>query len=234
MKCIYTGLESAGKSLMLSKKAEEIFQRNAKWFRETGLPRTMFFNMPMSEDFIERLENNGVIYKEFRQLEEILFQEECDIFIDEVLKFFPSSGSSSLTNEQLHFITQGEKSGISVYGTSQDFSQVHKQFRRLIQEVWVVSKIIGSRRPMKTAPPIKRIWGLCMARPVNPRTFSGDDATMDALGFPTFFTIRKEDTMRYNTSYKVPMSDLPVKIVRKQIERGYEDGVVVHEKTTWK
>lgn len=233
MKRVYTGPESSGKSLMLSKIAEDIFQRNVRWFRVTGIPRTMYFNMPMSDNFVSRLKNNGIIYKEFRHLDDILFEEECDIFIDELLKFFPASGSNSLSTEQLHFLTQGEKSGISIYATSQDFSQVHKQFRRLKPEVLVVTKIIGSRRPMKTAPPVRRIWGLCMLRSVDPSSFSGDDSTMKPTGLPEFFTIKKEDTERYDTSFKVPLSELPTKIVRKQREVGYENGVIVHEKVKW-
>jgi len=239
MKRIYTGLESSGKSLMLSKEAESVFQRNVQWIRKREkagcefLPRTMNFNMPMSPAFIKRVQSYGIIYKEFRQLEKILYSEECDIFIDEVLKFFPASGSSSLSNEQLHFLTQGEKSGISIYGTSQDFSQVHKQFRRLVKQVFVVTKIIGSRRPMKTAPPVGKIWGICAIRSVDPRSFKGDDTTMKSTSFPSFFTIRKEDTERYDTSFKVPLTELPLKVVRKQREVGYEHGKIVHEKVKW-
>jgi len=215
MKRVYTGPESSGKSLMLSKRAEEVFLRNYHWNKIVGIPRTMYFNMPMSKDFIARMENNGIHYKFFSRLEEILFEEECDIFLDELIKFFPAS-TNSLTQEQLHFLTQGEKSGISIYATTQDFSQVHKQFRRLKPEVYIITKIIGSRRPMKTAPPVKRIWGLCVSRSVDPTSFSGDDASMKPTGMPEFWTIRKEDTERYDTSYKVPQADLPVKYVRKQ------------------
>jgi len=215
MKRVYTGPESSGKSLMLSKKAEEIFLRNYKWNKIVGIPRIMYFNMPMSPAFIERIEKNGVIYKFFTRLEEILFEEECDIFLDELIKFFPAS-TQSLTQEQLHFLTQGEKSGISIYATTQDFSQVHKQFRRLKPEVYIITKIIGSRRPMKTAPPVTKIWGLCTMRQVDSTSFSGEDATMRPVGMPEFFAIKKEDTERYDTSYKVPQADLPVKYVRKQ------------------
>lgn len=239
MKIVYTGAESSGKSLMLSKKAEEIFQRNVLWIRKREKagcefrPRTMYFNMPMNQNFIDKIQHYGLIYKKFSHLDEILFEEECDIFIDEILKFFPASGSNSLTTEQLHFLTQGEKSGVSIYATSQDFSQVHKQFRRLKPTVYIITKIIGSRRPSKTAPPVTKIWGLCTMQLADASSFSGDDATMKKIGLPEFFTIRREDTERYDTSYKVPLTELPNKIVRKQVEIGYENGVVVHRKERW-
>jgi len=179
----------------------------------------------MSPEFIKLIEDSNIIYKQFKNLDEILYLEEADIFIDEVIKFFPASGSNSLSNEQLHFVTQGAKSGIHLWGASQDFSQVHKQFRLLVNEVYVITKLIGSARPMKTAPPVKRIWGICTKRKVNPLSFKGDSATMDQIeGGLSIFFIRKEDVLRFDTSYKIPQSKLPVKKLKKQIEHCDEDG----------
>jgi len=225
MKVIYTGIESSGKSLLLSKQAEKVRMRNIKWFKVTGLKRTMAFNSPMSKEFIELIEKSNINYLEFKNLDEILYLEEADIFIDEVIKFFPASGSNSLSNEQLHFITQGAKSGIHLWGASQDFSQVHKQFRLLVNEVYVITKLIGSPRPMKTAPPVKYIWGLCTKRKVDPLSFKGDSATMDQTeGGMSFFLISKYDVARFDTSYKIPQSKLPRKKLRRQEEYCDEDG----------
>ena len=226
VKVIYTGIESSGKSLMLSRKAEKVRIRNSRWYSITGLKRIMAFNSPMSDAFIESIEKSNSTYLFFKNLDDIIYLEEADIFMDEVIKFFPAS-QNSLSNEQLHFITQGAKSGIHLWGASQDFSQVHKQFRRLVNEVYVVKKVIGSPRPMKTSPPVKVIWGLCTIRSVDPRSFRGDDSTMVEIekGFiPKFFFILKKDISRFDTSYKIPISTLPVKRLRKQIERCEEDG----------
>lgn len=225
MKIIYTGIESSGKSLLLSKQAEKVRQRNIKWFKITGLKRTMAFNSPMSEKFKKQIIDSNINYLEFKNLDEILYLEEADIFIDEVIKFFPASGSSSLSNEQLHFITQGAKSGIHLWGASQDFSQVHKQFRLLVNEVYIIKKIIGSRRPMKTAPPVTSIWGICTKQKVSPTSFKGDSTSMDEVeGGLSLFFIRKEDVERFDTSYKIPQSKLPVRKIRKQVEVCDEDG----------
>lgn len=233
-KIVWTGIESSGKSLQLSVKAEEILRRNVRWFKKTGIPRLMAFNTPMSPAFIEEIESHGIKYMQFKNLDEILRLDECDIFIDELIKFFPSRGSDSLTQEQLHFITQGAKSGIHIFGASQDFSQVHKQLRRLVNEVYVVTKFIGSRRPMKTAPPVKRIWGLCFIRAVKPDSFKGDQATMESAGMPSLYFISREDCERFDTSYKIPQSELPIKYVKKQRIIGLDsEGNVEHKKEVW-
>jgi hypothetical protein len=234
-KVVYTGIESSGKSLQLSINAELILQRNIRWYKITGIPRTMWFNTPMSPWFIERIRNAGILYGEFKNLLDILNLEECDIFIDELIKFFPASGSNSLSMEQLNFITQGAKSGVHIIAASQDFSQVHKQFRLLVNEVYVVTKIIGSKRPMKTSPPVKSIWGLCMIKGVHPNSFKGDNATMENKDFfPSFFMIHREDCERFDTSFKVPLTKLPLKVVRQQDIVGYDErGEEVYKKTIW-
>lgn len=225
MKIVYTGIESSGKSLLLSRQAEKVRLRNIKWFKITGLKRTMAFNSPMSDQFIQKIKDSNINYLYFKNLDEIIYLEEADIFIDELIKFFPASGSQSLSNEQLHFITQGAKSGIHLWGASQDFSQVHKQFRLLVNEVYIIKKIIGSRRPMKTAPPVKRIWGICSKQRVSPQSFKGDSASMDEVeGGLSLFFITREDVERFDTSYKIPISTLPIKKLRRQQEYCDEDG----------
>lgn len=224
-KVIFTGIESSGKSLLLSRQAERVRVRNKFWYKQVKVKRIMAFNSPMSQAFIDKV-NEFSFYLFFKDLDEIIYLQEADIFIDEVVKFFPSS-VNSLTNEQLHFITQGAKSGICLWGASQDFSQVHKQFRRLVNQVFLVKKIIGSSRPMKTAPPVSLVWGICSKTPVDPKSFKGDDSSMVEIksGFTlNFFFILKKDIERFDTSYKIPLSKLPRKKLRKQVEFCEEDG----------
>lgn len=224
MKIVFTGIESSGKSLLLSRKAEEIRKRNKKWYEMTGVSRIMAFNSPMSESFVQSVIESGCQYVQFRDFDEIAHFTEADIFIDELIKFFPASGSASLSNEQLHFVTQGAKSGIYLFGASQDFSQVHKQFRLLTNEVYVVNKLIGSPRPMASAPPVKHIWGVCFMRQVKPSSFKGDSVSMETIGLPSIFFIEKVDTERFDTSYKIPLTKLPTKKLRRQVEVCDEDG----------
>jgi len=242
MKVVYTGLESSGKSLQLSIMADQVMRRNYAWAmkrKKAGLshvPRTMAFDSPMSPDFIKEIEASGSIYFQFRNLIDILYLSEADIFINEIIKYFPASGSNALSNEQMDFLTQGAKSGVFMYCASQDFSQAHKQFRLLVNEVYTVTKIMGSRRPIASGPPVKRIWGVCVLRKVDPRSFKGDSVSMDSGGTFnfSFFLINRIDTLRFDTLYKVPLTELPDRFVRKQKVIGKDKtGAVVYEKIQW-
>lgn len=196
----------------------------------------MAFMAPMSKEFIQKIENAGLKYLKFDNLIDILGLSEVDIFIGELIKLFPANGTSSLSREQLDFITQGAKDGVHMYCGSQDFSQVHKQFRLLVNQVFVVTKIIGSRRPIKSAPAVKRVWGICMVRSVSPSSFKGDSATMESIGLPSFTWIKLEDCLRFDTSYKVPLTQLPDQFVRKQEIYGKNPatGEIEYHKTVWR
>ena len=240
MKLVYTGLESSGKSLMLSRTAEKVLNRNYQWHKKlTKLnipcPRTMAFNMPMSSSFIEKITSNGINYLQWETFQEIEKLTDADIFIDELLKIFPSRGTEPLPPHIMDFLTQGAKSGIHIYATTQDFSQVHKQFRLLTNKVIIVRKLFGSPRPMKSSPPVKDIWGICLKYEVKPETFKGDNISMEPKFIPLPFTIRKKDTERYDTLYKIPRAKLPdVKVRPQRIYAEDETGKIIFEKTTYK
>jgi len=244
MKMGWTGLESAGKSQLMAVKAFEIYRRNCKWIKirkKKGLPfvpRTMAFDSPMSPEFIARVESKGMKYIHFYDLNDILPLSEIDIFINEINKFFPARGSESLTREQAEFLSQGAKDGIDIYFCSQDFSQAHKQFRFLVNEMYSVYKLFGSMRPVKSGPPVKFIYGLVFIWKIDPRSFRGDTVSMEAVGlsryFPSLYWINKTDTQLYDTSYKVRGSLLPpIKMVEQEYLYIKEDGSIVKKQKKW-
>lgn len=214
MKLVYTGLESSGKSLLMSRTALRVFKRNSHWHKVlTKLgkpcPRTMAFNQPMSEQFQKAITDAGLKYLQWKNFDEIEHLQQADIFIDELLKIFPSRGGDPLPPHIMDFLTQGAKSGNHIYATSQDFSQVHKQFRLLTNQVYIVKKMFGSPRPIPSMPPVVYPWGFFLKYSVNPQSFKGESATMEPNWFPIPFLFRKRDAVLYNTLYKVPSAQLP-------------------------
>jgi len=212
----WTGLESAGKSQLMAVYAVKVFQRNLKWMeqrKKLGLPcvpRTMAFDSPMSANFIKTVERAGMKYIHFKSLADVFPITEMDIFVHEIIRWFPARGSEPLVPEQAEFLSQASKEGINIYFCCQDFSQVHKHFRFLVNDLYLVAKICGSERPCKSMPPIKRIWGLVLYWDLDPRSFKGDNTETERLSmWPKFYLINKNDTELYDTSYKVRGINLP-------------------------
>jgi len=241
MKKGWTGKESAGKSQLMAVEAEAVRKRNIRWLKKReklGLervPRTMAFDTPMSDKFIRDCEDNGIKYLFFYDLKDIMPLSQIDIFINEINKFFPQRGNEPLTREQAEFLSQGAKDGVDIYFCSQDFSQAHKQFRFLVNEMTHVIKLIGSPRPIASAPPVNFIWGLVFMWKINPDSFRGDNFSMDVTGFlPGVYFINKKHTELYDTSYKVRGSKLPpIKMVEQEYEYWDEENKIVKIDKKW-
>jgi len=209
-KIIISGLESSGKSLKLAMIAEKTLFRNADWLKKSGIARPIYSNMRFSSGFLETAKELGIEIRYWTTLEELITQRDCDIFIDEVGNYFDSRLWTELSLDTRRWLSQGAKMGIEIYGSAQDFAQVDKAFRRLVNELYFISKIIGSPRPSPTKPPVKRIWGLCVMRTLDPQNYNEDNKAFQSDGIlPRFFLIRKNyceifDTLQFIERSKPP------------------------------
>jgi len=223
MKVGFTGLESAGKSQLLAVRAIEVLHRNRRWAKKRAklklphVPRMMAFDTPMSQKYIQAVQESGHNYLFFQDFNDLMYGDQMDIFIHEITKWFPQKGSDPLTPDQIEFLTQGAKEGNNIYFACQDYSQVHKQFRFLTNQLFLVQKLIGSERPIRSSPPIKYVWGVVLYWSVDPRTFEGDNQTLKKdSAWPGVYFINREDTELYDTSFRVRGSTLPpVKMVEQ-------------------
>jgi len=222
MKVIFSGLESSGKSLKLAMTTVNLVHRNAKWNKITGKSRPIVSNMHFSPKFYEwATKEMHVDLQYWKDLDELVRFDEADIICDEVGNYFDSRMWADLSLEVRRWLNQGAKSGIEFYGGAQDFAQVDLSFRRLVLEgdLQHIVKLMGSRRPSSTKPPVKRIWGVCLVRPLNPAGYKEDKKQFSSSGLPNFFFIRKEFCEIFNTSLKLLRSNPPP---LKHIERTCE------------
>jgi len=210
MKIIYSGLESSGKSLRLARTVLEIAERNGRWLKLTGKPRPIVSNLQFSKAFENYVESLGIDIIYWNNLDDLIKYENADIIIDEVGTYFDSRMWSELSLDVRRWLTQGAKTGIEIYGTAQDFAQVDLAFRRLVNHLYHITKLLGSRRPSSTMPPVKRIWGICSMRELNPREYKEDKKTFDKTQvFPSFFLIERENCEIFDTTQKIVRSKPP-------------------------
>jgi len=231
MKVIFTGLESSGKSLKLAMTANEIAHRNAKWKKISGKERPLASNMQFSREFEDYvMEELGLPIIYWSNVDELIKLESADVFIDEVANYFDARLWADLSLDARRWLTQGAKTGIEIYGSAQDFAQVDKSFRRLVNHLFYIRKIAGSRRPSPTKPPVEKIWGLCMVNELDPQTYNEDKskfANRGALDF-SFFFIERTYCNIFNTNQKIVRS-LPSTM--RHIERACEDEKCGYHKT---
>jgi len=243
MKVIFSGLESAGKSLRLAEEVGELVHRNARWYqnqlvyfkehgqekftkkfqKENPQPRTIASNLkfsPMFEEHVASLGLPPIVYWE--NLSDLLKLRDTDIIIDEIGNYFDSRLWAELSLDVRRWLSQGAKIGNEIYGTAQDFAQVDKAFRRLVNHLFIIRKLVGSSRPSATRPPITRPWGLCMMTELDPQGYDEDKKKMlsGGLQIPSFFFIEKRYCDMFDTTQVINRSKIPPK---KHVEYSCED-----------
>lgn len=211
---IYSGLESSGKSLMLAMVVEKIAYRNSAWYLKSGIVRPILSNLRFSDEFYKLVTQElGISIFYWDNLDELIRYDNADVIIDEVGNYFDSRMWQDLSLDVRRWLTQGAKSGIEIYGSAQDFAQVDKSFRRLVNAdgLHEITKIVGSPRPSPTKPPIKRIWGLCVMKDLNPRSYNEDKKQFASGSFlPKFFFIQKKYCDMFDTTQKIKRSLPPL------------------------
>jgi len=225
-KIIYTGLESSGKSLMMARKAEECLERNINHLKKYDFAVPIVSNMIFSKEFEQRAADGGIKIHYWKDLDDLIQYTDADVFIDEVGVYFDARNWENLSIDFRMWLSQGGKSGVTIYGSAQDFSQVDKSFRLLTKELYHIRKLVGSSRPSRGRPPSKRIWGLCMMRELDPQSY--DDKEFKPIGiFPSFFSIKRHHTNIFDTKQKISRSAPPLlkKVVRVWLD---ENGRVGH------
>jgi len=212
MKIIYSGKESAGKTLKLASVTTDLAYRNSKWKSKTGIVRPIYSNLKFSDVFFKHVtEELGIPIFYWENLDDLIKIENADVICDEVGNYFDSRMWADLSLDVRRWLTQGAKTGIEFYGSAQDFAQVDKSFRRLCNHLVEIRKLFGSRRPSPTKLPVKRIWGICLTVDLDPNSYDEDKKKFAGGSFiPSFFFIRKQICDIFDTTQKIKRSKLPL------------------------
>jgi len=212
-KTIFSGAEDSGKSYMLAETCMKLADRNAAWLKLTGIPRPIVSNLRFSPWFVEELESMGIPIRYWQDLEELEDLKECDLIIDEVGTYFDSRGFKDLPLSIRLWLAQASKMGCDIYGSAQDFAQVDVSFRRLVAStgggLFHITKLIGSDRPAATKPPVKRIWGVCTMRELDPVAYDEESKKFSGSAWPKIFFLRAAVCRVFDTTARIPKSSPP-------------------------
>lgn len=221
-KTIFAGLEDSGKSLKLAEYAGKIAERNAAWLKITGIPRPIWSNLEFNEPFRKYVEEDLQIPIHYwKDLEQLVELRDCDLIIDEVGAYFDSRTFKDLPLDIRLWLAQASKLGVDIYGSAQDFAQVDITFRRLTTTLYHITKLIGSPRPAATRPPVRRIWGLCMMKELDPVGYDEQKRKFNNAGvMPSFYTIRREICDIFDTTKRIAKTKPPP---YKHVERACSD-----------
>jgi len=201
---LVVGLPRQGKSLFSAKTVLELLERNKRWHKRSCIQRKIMSNMPFSPE-LEAKWPNCIGY--WKRLEDVIRMDDVDVVFDEVANLFDARNWLNLSADVKEWLRHHDKMGVEIYSNTQHFEAVDVQFRRLVNRLMVVTKLIGSGRPSATKPPIRWVWGIIWVRQHDPKTYSYQGDTGEkvksaiTLGFPFF--IHKALVDIYNTRHKI-------------------------------
>lgn len=226
MKTVIIGKEGSGKTLLLGRYALKSVNYSSKLIRKYGYSyhRPLITNVQYSDDFIRYAKSKGVKVIQWHNLDELPDFSECSLQIDEIPAYFDSRTFADLPLNVRLWLAQAQKLGVYMYGTAQDWSQVDISFRRLVNKLILVRKLVGSRRPSKTIPGSKIPWVLGLSWNLNPEAnATTDELQVSLLQYPKPTLYTKKDALRFDTNARVTLSDPPPlkKVVRVCPEDGY-------------
>lgn len=212
---IVEGLPGNGKSLYTARRVLGLLRRNKRWYQRSGVVRKIKSNLKFSPEF-EELAGEFLSY--WVSADEVSKMRDCDLVWDEIAAELDSRSFNTLSDDLKRFLSQYDKRGVEIYANTQDYSMIDLRARMFVTRVARVSKVIGSRRPSPTRPPIKNPWGLIVVR--DAQDFRAEAATEKKFSvIPSeFFFIEKELTDLYDTRQDILPTSLPPKILRKQVE----------------
>jgi len=204
---IFTGLPGSGKSYKLGRTAVDILYRNHKFHQKGGTKRLLWTNLALGREIEHEFAGYFQYWTDLRQLTPL---RDVDVLIDEVSTYFDARLWETLSLEMRRWLAQHRKFGIEIFGTSQDFAQVDLAFRRLVNHLYHITKLIGSRRPSATTPPVNYIWGICTERALNPREYKEDKKSFDQTQIiPRFFLIERKYCEIFDTTQNIKRGIYP-------------------------
>lgn len=232
-----TGAPGEGKSLAQARRARFLYARNRAWYEESGILRKIAPNQPINYKLLGD-DAEKFFLPVWEDLSELCKLRDCDVLWDEAANEIDARNFAMLSGRVKKFLSRFDKRGIEIYANTQDFNMLDKRARTMMSQVFVVYKILGSRRPSNTRPKVEKPWGFYWIREWE--NFKDEkclsDETLRSLSIlpEEFFFLEKIDIELYDTGYETGDKTYPpLEHVEQKCERhGLEDDGCSFKKTS--
>lgn len=203
---VYSGLPGAGKSLKLARTAVSLLYRNRKWFERSNIKRVLYTNLKLSSA-VEQ-EFSGFI-SSWTDPAELTSLRNVDVLWDEIATHLDATQWANMSLELKRWLQQHRKFGIELYGTTQDFAQIDKSFRRLCHHLLYLTKLVGTRDKSSTRPEVKYPWVLSLVQTLDPQRYDEEKSKFSSGGLPSFIFATKRDIEIFDTTAEVKVGKYP-------------------------
>jgi len=191
----------------------QLLERNRKYFDKSGVVRKVVSNLKISTEL--EVEFAGFI-EYWTDPYQLVKLRDCDVVWDEMATHLDSTQWQNMPLDLKRWFQQHRKFGIEIVGNTQDFAMIDISVRRLVEVLYLLQKVFGSRDKSATRPDPKRVWGLIWLRSLNPQDYKEDKKVAKASMSFNFLWISKKLIDVYDTRQEITMGKYPP---LKHIER---------------
>jgi len=202
---IFTGLPGAGKSQKMAHVMIDTLYRNRQWYEKSGKKRQVWSNMRLNFD-VEREFIGYINYWEDPR--DLTGLRDVDVFWDEIATHLDSTQWQNMSLEIKRWLQQHRKFGIEIYGTTQDFAMIDKSMRRMTSDLFILTKLFGSRDKSSTKPEVKYIWGLVLIRGMDATQYDESKSKQQG-GFPSIMLLTRQGVELFNTTQEIKRGKYP-------------------------
>lgn len=149
---VYTGLPSAGKNTMLSFIAFNVLRNNYKQWKKTGYKRKLCVDFTLNE---KKIAPYRELVEYFNGVNEMETWRDADIFFGELALDFDAHHWESTPRSIKKYLRLHRHYRVNIWGCAQDFTTVDISFRRLVNNLYYLHRILGSREPLPTPLAVK-------------------------------------------------------------------------------
>lgn len=198
-----------GKTYIASITFMALLIRNVTWFKKGKIKkiRPIATNIAINHAIVEKYPEYIIIWTDMAELIDL---RECDVIFDDMGSYLDSQRWADVPVSVKRWFRLHEHYGVDIYANAQNFSDVVGAVRKLTVSLTRTFKIIGSKRPAETKPPVKKIWGLFVTRTVNMNDFEKD---LDSRTYTDWFghwrLLRKKYCAVFDTLQDLETSDWP-------------------------
>lgn len=219
---VYTGLPGSGKTVQLVQKCVDTLQRNATLYKKYNVIRKVYTNLPLSPFIVKKA---SFLLEQFKDIYSMPQWKDCDIFIDELAVYFDSHDWERLPQEIKAYLRLHRHYKVQITAVAQDFLTVDKSFRRLVNHLYHINRIMGFGEPTLDKPNPKRPWLFSWYAEVKQEHYEIEKEHYQYIPMTRSYELyRKKNFCLYDTHADLPEQPLPPlrKIVRTCPEDGYK------------
>jgi len=224
---ITQALPGNGKTLLAAELLIKLLRRNIHQF-ENGIVkerRRVAANIVVNPE-LKREFSDYIV--EWDGLDDLVKLRGADVIFDDMGTVLDAQRWADVPEDTKRWFRWHEHYGCDVYGNCQEFKDLANVVRKLTVSLTHLNKIMGSRRPHPTRPPVKKPWGIILSRPMKIDT---SERPMDERHYEHVFTyrlkmIRKKYCDVYDTTQDMKELNYPP-LIHVERECGHCSKLVV-------